>query len=155
MKLFEKLHFEIEKVVTERINEWAKGNKSPPTKVVLHPTERCNLACPFCRGILIKRGIFRKELLQKKNEITIRKWIKIFKEGAEFGVKHWMISGGEPLIRSDVVIAGIRTLKKYTPNSIVEVVTNGWFLNARIAYELINLECDSIIISIDGPDSNA
>ena len=42
---------EIDKEILRRLIKWMKGKKAPPVRVVILPTNRCNLRCIFCGGV--------------------------------------------------------------------------------------------------------
>jgi MoaA/NifB/PqqE/SkfB family radical SAM enzyme len=85
------------------------------------------------------------------DELSTERWIEIVKEACEMGVKEWLIGGGgEPLIRADAVLAMVRTIKNYDPESVIEISTNGTYLTQEMAEELVRLKCDFIQVGIDG-----
>ena len=149
MDIYRGVHDEIK----ERLCKWAVSEPSGPVRMVFSLTERCNFKCLYCSGILIHGGIYPEELIKKENELSKKKWIKIAKEGAKLGVKHWSVLGGEPLLRYKTLLRMIKIIKKISPESVIELNTNGWFLTPDIAKKLVLSECDLIQLSIDG--SNA
>jgi MoaA/NifB/PqqE/SkfB family radical SAM enzyme len=148
--LHDVLYKRIQDKIVERLYEWANGRTAWPARMVFHPTLRCNLACLYCTGILIKKGLFNKEMLKKENELSKREWVRIAKEGAKLGIIEWDVCGGEPLLRADTLLAMIQTIKKINPEAVIILATNGLFLNSKIAKELVRLECDILQLSIDG-----
>lgn len=106
--------------------------------VILYPHSRCNCRCMMC-------DIWR---ITTKREITpaeVGDWVGGF---VPLGVRRVVLSGGEPLMHSDVWAlcdvlrsAGIG----------ITILTTGLLLEKRAA-KLVAY-CDDIIISLDGPES--
>ncbi len=106
-------------------------------------TQQCNLKCPYCH---------REGQSISKREMTLDEIEKIIKNAKEVGIKKIKITGGEPLIRKDVIEI-IEIIKKYDFEDI-SLVTNG-FLLARYAKDLkiaglnrVNIGCDSLSSNI-------
>ncbi len=149
MDVYENIHGEIK----EGLCKWAVGEAASPVRMVFSVTERCNLKCLYCSGLIIHKGLYPKELIKKKNELSKDEWVRIAKEGAKLGIKQWSVLGGEPLLRYDTLFAMFHAIKNISPESIIELSTNGWFLNNKIAEKIIRLECDIIQLSIDGANA--
>ncbi len=149
MDIYKNVHSEIK----DRLCKWATGEPSDPVRMTFSITERCNLKCLYCTGILIHEGLYPKELIKKENELSKDEWIRIAEEGAKLGIRHWSVLGGEPLLRSDTLLAMIYTIKKMSPESVIELNTNGWFLTTDIAEKLVRLGCDIVQLSIDGANA--
>lgn len=134
----------------KRIHSWIKEKSQPPFKVIIIPTNRCNLNCFSCPNSLSRaKGIFKKE-----EEVKDEDWLKLVKEGLEFGVKEWyVLGGGEPLLRKNAVVNMIRLIKSYNKNYICEIITNGTLLTEDVAKELVILGLDKLLVSIDGPNA--
>jgi len=110
-----------------------------PKRIDINPTARCNLCCTFCWGPdhNISDGL---------NTNDWKKAIKYFSEG---GTKEIVFTGGEPLMRNDLVQL-LRFAKKQKMN--VTLSTNGILLNENRARELLPY-VDEVGIPIDGSDS--
>ena len=104
-------------------------------------TNRCNLRCVYCHPLEDCSLIERDEILQIEE---IRRIIRLF---AECGIKKVRLTGGEPLLRNDIVrlvceltaIAGIEELT---------ITTNGVFLEP-LAAELKAAGLKRVNISVD------
>ena len=144
--LFAEVHDEIER----RLCAWALGEPQNPARFVAHLTENCNLKCLYCTGIQIDAGCFPKELLKRENEVSHDEWVRIAKEAAELGVKHWSICGGEPLMRAQTLMDMIRTIKDIKPDSMIELNSNGSLFTDEIIETLVLFEVDILQLSIDG-----
>lgn len=107
-------------------------------------TQRCNLDCWYCH---------REGEQNPGYEITLEKIKEIVKFMAGKGIKYAKITGGEPLIRSDIVdiVSAISGTKGITE---VSMTTNG-FLLSELAKPLkeaglsrVNIGCDSTFPSV-------
>lgn len=115
-------------------------NKKPsrgPMFVAWDVTFRCNARCSFCNTHELDKATPR--------EMTTEEALKLVKEMGEAGVWHLSLTGGETLVRKDLIEI-IREAKKY--GIIVNVNTNG-FLLAKHAMNLVESGVDSFTISID------
>jgi MoaA/NifB/PqqE/SkfB family radical SAM enzyme len=109
----------------------------PPSYVIWDSTRRCNLACEHCGA--------SKEKYTK--ELTTEQIKSFVKQLAEFKVKFFAVTGGEPLVRKDLfeILSfanglGIRT----------GIATNGFLIDEQIAKKIKKSNVSSIQISIDG-----
>jgi MoaA/NifB/PqqE/SkfB family radical SAM enzyme len=132
----------------ERILSWFYGNPSYPFKIVMIPTNRCNLNCPYCPNALPRwKGEFKK-----REELPIKKWEEIVKEGLRLNVREWsIIGGGEPFLRKNVVMKTVELVKKI-PGTECEIITNGVLPDENVSKKLVELELDRVLVSIDGPN---
>lgn len=107
----------------------------------LSVTDRCNLRCIYC---MPERGV---DFTKNHELLTIEEMFKIVKSTAELGIKKVRITGGEPLLRNEVIelIYKIKSLPKIQE---VYLTTNGILLNSYIN-ELIKAGLDGINISLD------
>ncbi len=104
-------------------------------------TDRCNLKCLYCmpeNGIKLKDN---KEILSYDEIFSI---IKIF---SELGVNKIKITGGEPLVRNDIVKL-IHMIAKIKNINDISMTTNGTLLN-YYAVELKNAGLKRLNISLD------
>jgi len=140
----------LNKEILIRLSKWAIEGTAPPVRMVVLPTNRCNLRCVFCGGVYEREG----PNFTYKDEMSTERWLQIVEEGTKFGVLEWLIGGGgEPLIRADTLIEIIKKIKKGNPNSMIELSTNGTLITPTIAEGLVSAGCDFIQIGIDGPDA--
>ncbi len=99
-------------------------------------TDRCNYRCFFCHG---EGSIdFRKELNKEDIEFVL----KIFRN---LGVRRLKITGGEPLLREDIVYI-VRKAKEIGYEDI-SLTTNGLLLD-KYMYDLYKAGLDRIDISL-------
>lgn len=106
-------------------------------------TDRCNLRCRYCMSDDIK-PIPKEELL------TYEEIVQIVEAAAELGITKIKLTGGEPLVRKDVVTL-VRMLHAVPGVREVTMTTNGVLLMERLD-ELINGGIHAINISIDTLD---
>lgn len=102
-------------------------------------TQKCNLNCPYCH----KEG-----QIESEKELSLEEISKIIKSASELGIKKIKITGGEPLLRKDIV--DIIKIIKNNDFEDVSLVTNGLLLD-KYAKDLkeaglnrINIGCDSL-----------
>jgi pyrroloquinoline quinone biosynthesis protein E len=67
----------------------------PPLALLAELTHRCPLRCPYCSNPL--------ELARASAELDTGSWRRVFEEAAALGVLQVHFSGGEPLVRRDLV----------------------------------------------------
>ncbi|MFQ5793256.1 MAG: pyrroloquinoline quinone biosynthesis protein PqqE, partial [Acidobacteriota bacterium] len=94
-----------------------------PLWLCLELTYRCPLACPWCNNPL--------DFTSYRNELTTDEWKRVLVEGRKLGALQLGLTGGEPLMRSDVeeLVAEAHRLGYYT-----NLITSGMGLTeARLA----------------------
>ena len=102
-------------------------------------TQRCNLNCFYCH----KEG----ERTQGNTEMSPAEIQRITEIAASFGIKYVKLTGGEPLIRKDII--EIIKLLKVTPGiKEVSMTTNGVLLAGRVR-ELKKAGLTRVNISLD------
>jgi len=103
-------------------------------------TQRCNLDCPYCH----KEGEFNNTGC----EISLTEIGKMITAAKEFKFKKIKITGGEPLLRNDIIEI-IKIIKKNDFEDI-SLVTNGFLLGqyagqlSEAGLDRINIGCDSL-----------
>ena len=68
-----------------------------PLLLVAELTYRCPLHCPYCSNPL-EIGAARH-----RDELSTAEWACVFREAAELGVLQLALTGGEPIVRRDIV----------------------------------------------------
>ncbi len=133
-----------------RLYKWMHEKKAFPYKLIMYPTNRCNLSCPYCPNSFARAsGRFKKE-----DELTEEDWITITKESLTLGIKEYRIfGGGEPMVRSKTTIDIVNLVKNHDINLNCEIITNGSLFTDEIVKNLVSKKLDRLLISIDGPDS--
>src|SRR5579884_3107887 len=88
-------------------------------------TDRCNFRCPYC----MPKEIFGPgyPFLRDPQLMTLEELRRIVRAFAALGVEKVRLTGGEPLLRSDVP-ALVAILKRELGIRDVALTTNGWLL---------------------------
>jgi cyclic pyranopterin phosphate synthase len=113
----------------------------PLTGLRISVTNDCNLACFYCH----KEGALTKI----ERSMTAEEMGEIVELSTEFGVRKIKLTGGEPLLREDIVkIVTAVTVPKVKE---ISLTTNGTLL-AKIAAELADAGLTRVNISLDTLD---
>ena len=111
---------------------------SPPTRVLINVTIRCNLSCKHCDNWKMKNY----------KELTTQQWKKII-----LYLKKWLgnfeliIGGGEPLIREDIIeLIGLCAKNKL--HTVLD--TNGYIIDRKLAKQIVDSGLSVLNISLDG-----
>ncbi len=104
-------------------------------------TDRCNLRCVYC---MPKEGLpfFPDNRVLSQDEI-----VQLVKNFTEMGINKVRITGGEPLLRTDVVEI-IQRIREIPEVKDISITTNGLFL-AKKAAALKQAGLDRLNISLD------
>ena len=113
-----------------------------PTRISINITRRCNLRSKHC---LSSSGH------ADPNELTTAELFGLVDQLGEAGKPTLAIGGGEPLMRTDLFAVMARARRNGVP---VSIVTNGIFVNDRIAKRMNDLGLASITVSVDGLRQN-
>lgn len=110
--------------------------------VVWNTTRRCNLRCRHCYARAGDR--------EYKGELTTKEALAMIDDFASFGVPVLLFSGGEPILRKDLL-----KLARYASNKGIRTVisTNGTLITPEIAYEIKKAGISYVGISLDGMES--
>ena len=81
-----------------RGEELLKGLKVPPF-LILSITSNCNLKCAGCYATAT--GTICNQ--RTKNSLHLEQWIKIIQEAKELGVFAFIIAGGEPFLKPNLL----------------------------------------------------
>jgi MoaA/NifB/PqqE/SkfB family radical SAM enzyme len=109
-----------------------------PSLIVISPTMRCNMDCTGCYA-----GRYSKE-----GEIDTATLDRIITEGKELGIYFYVISGGEPFLREDL----LEIAEKHS-DAVFMVYTNGTLIDEHLARRLAELGNMSPAISIEGMET--
>lgn len=108
----------------------------PVNSMRVSVTQKCNLSCPYCH----REGQLPSDLEMSAEEIA-----KIISIGTRLGIKSVKITGGEPLMRGDIV-----DIIKRAEALEVSMTTNGILLEplaeelARAGLKRVNIGCESV-----------
>jgi len=112
----------------------------PPEHVYFSLTNRCCLRCVMCD---IPKSPGRQE-----DELTTEEAKKIILQIKELGVRHLILSGGEPLLREDLM--ELIRFSRASGIPWVDIITNGILCNDEVAQSLIGSGLNHVTISLDG-----
>jgi len=112
----------------------------PPEHVYFSLTNRCNLRCSMCE--------ISKHPSLPETELSTAKIKEIIRQIKDLSIGHIIFSGGEPLLRDDLV----ELVEFAVGNDIgmVDIITNGVLLKENIIKNLIRSGLNHITISLDG-----
>lgn len=113
----------------------------PPLWLLAELTYRCPLQCPYCSNPL--------DFARSHDELSTAEWIEIFRQAREMGAAQLGFSGGEPLVRQDLVelIEAARGLGYYT-----NLITSGIGLTEEKIASFAEAGLDHIQISFQAAD---
>lgn len=107
--------------------------------VVWNTTRRCNLACVHCYSQSANKHY--------EGELTTDEGLALLEDIAQFGAPVILFSGGEPLLREDLLVliqrAGVLGLRAV-------ISTNGTLIDEAAAARFANLGLSYVGISLDG-----
>jgi len=107
--------------------------------VVWNVTRACNLRCVHCYAHAVERSLER--------ELSREQGLALIDDLADFGVPVVLFSGGEPLVRPDLV-----ELARYAVGKGMRAVisTNGTLISRQKAEELKEIGLSYVGVSLDG-----
>jgi pyrroloquinoline quinone biosynthesis protein E len=113
----------------------------PPLALLAELTHRCPLRCPYCSNPL--------ELARASAELDTGSWSRVFGEAAALGVLQVHFSGGEPLVRRDLVelVADAAKTGLY-----VNLITSGIRLEADRLACLVDAGLEHVQLSLQDSD---
>ena len=114
-----------------------------PLWLLAELTYKCPLQCPYCANPL--------DFANRTTELTTAEWLKVFEEGRKLGAVQLGFSGGEPLVRQDLVtlIKEARQMGYYS-----NLITSGVGLNERKVGEFREAGLDHIQVSFQAADES-
>ncbi len=119
-----------------RAREAGAGLHVPPI-AIFSITNRCNLRCKGCYAQAI-RG-------DAPDELPTDRMRSIVSEAAELGISFFVVAGGEPLTRPEIV-----DIARDNPHVIFLLVTNGLLLDGELIQRLTRLRNVVPVLSIEG-----
>lgn len=114
--------------------------------LILLPTEDCNFRCTYCYEFF-KRGKMRQDV-----QDSIVTWLDA--NSSRYDSVHIEWFGGEPLFADDVVLSLGQRLKsialKHGLSHVSSMTTNGYYLDVDMMERLLQIDCATFTITIDG-----
>jgi len=114
----------------------SKVKKTTPLFVSYNVTGRCNMRCVFCEW-------WKNDI----PELPTKKALAAIDAVCSLGVPFFDLSGGEPLIRKDLIVLAKRVASH---GCLVSMNTNGTLLDENNVAEVANV-FDMVVVSLDGP----
>src|ERR671916_1927237 len=114
-----------------------------PSTLIAELSYRCPLHCPYCSNPLDIGGETYRDELDSEH------WLRVFAEARRLGVLQLALTGGEPMLRRDLVelCAGAREAGLYS-----SLITAGVHFTPDRAEALKSAGLDHVQISIQSPD---
>lgn len=108
-------------------------------KAIWEITNQCNYMCKYC--------IFSSNCKKDKNELDTKECIHIIDELHKNGFNILKITGGEPLLRKDII-----DIIKYAKEKDmkVDISTNASLITDTLAIEIKKTNIDMVHVSLDG-----
>ena len=112
-----------------------------PFGLLAELTYRCPLACPYCSNPL--------NMTDYRDELSTQEWQRVLVEARDLGVLQCHLSGGEPLLRRDLVeiVTGAHQLGLYT-----NLVTSALGFSRPRAEQLLAAGLDHVQVSIQSDE---
>lgn len=104
-------------------------------------TKGCNLRCRYCMP---------EGCIEEDSPLSAEDILTVCSCGAELGIRHIRLTGGEPLLRKDCTVL-VGKLKKIKGIETVTLTTNGILLD-KFAHEFYNSGIDGVNVSLDTLD---
>jgi radical SAM protein with 4Fe4S-binding SPASM domain len=118
------------------------GDQNKPRLVFWELTKGCNLRCIHCRASATE--------LSSPNDLSTQAAHDIIDQIAEVSSPILVLSGGEPLFRSDIF-----QLARYATDKGLRVAlaTNGTLVTKQVAKKIVDSGVKRVAISLDGSDA--
>jgi len=113
-----------------------------PVGAKLEITYACNLRCGFCYTDS------PRHTLQRTPELSDEQWREVVRQSLELGIVEAVVTGGEPLLRTELTLEAVETLAREGVG--VTLNTNGWFVDEEVARRLGALRGVTAHVSLDG-----
>ena len=111
-------------------------------------TDKCNFRCPYCMPVEVFGDDY--QFAPKSTVLTFEEIEKLASLAASLGAEKLRITGGEPLLRKDLLkliekLAAIEGIRN------IALTTNGWFLK-KFAAPLRDAGLNRVTVSLDSLD---
>src|SRR5919197_6612685 len=115
-----------------------------PFTLIAELSYQCPLHCPYCSNPLDIGGE------RYRTELATEHWLRAFREARALGVLQLALTGGEPMLRRDLVelCAGAREAELYS-----SLITAGTLFTRPAAEALKAAGLDHVQISIQSPNA--
>lgn len=123
-------------------------HKRPLRDLRISVTDRCNFRCPYCMPAAIFGESYR--FLPRHDLLTFEEITRVARLAVGLGVQKLRITGGEPLIRTDIDVL-VAQLARLDGVEDIAMTTNGVFLPQKVD-ALKNAGLKRITVSLDSLD---
>lgn len=113
-----------------------------PLSMLCELTYRCNLQCPYCYNPL--------DLGSPREELSRETWLRVIDEAADLGVVQVGLSGGEPTLRRDDLVAIVARATER--GCYTNLITQGTFLDEELLAKLLDAGLAHVQISFQAPE---
>ncbi len=113
-----------------------------PLSLLCELTYRCNLQCPYCYNPL--------DLGSPREELSRETWLRVIDEAADLGVVQIGLSGGEPTLRRDDLVAIVARATER--GCYTNLITQGTFLDEDLLAQLLAAGLAHVQISFQAPE---
>jgi MoaA/NifB/PqqE/SkfB family radical SAM enzyme len=129
----------ISQVATKVISGFLKFKTGRPTPLFAsyNVTGRCNMRCTFCEW-----------WKNKIPELSTKKALAAIDSVCNLGVPFFDLSGGEPLLREDLIVLAKRVASN---GCLVSMNSNGTLITKDKINDVANV-FDTVVVSLDGPE---
>jgi pyrroloquinoline quinone biosynthesis protein E len=117
-----------------------------PSTLIAELSYQCPLHCPYCSNPLHIGGE------TYRHELETEHWLRAFREARALGVLQLALTGGEPMLRRDLVPL-VKQIKDLPGFRYITVLTHGGFLTEAKIRELCAAGVNQINISMNYPDA--
>ena len=109
-------------------------------------TPRCNLDCKMCYIHSSER-----DDVARKQELTTEQWMRLGQEAVEAGMVYLLLTGGEPMLRSDfaAIYSGLAKM-----GIILSVNTNGTILSQEVLVAFLECPPERVNVTLYGASSD-
>ena len=127
---------------------WRERGVRVPPIIIFSITHRCNLSCAGCYAQSILGGDAAEcdGATVEPRELSDAKVRSIVAEAAELGASFFVVAGGEPLMRAELLAVAERF-----PRILFLVFTNGVLLDEAMVRRISDLKNIVPLISLEGP----
>ena len=130
----------------------ANGRAGKPRNITFEITFRCNLRCIMC-PLAAAFDEANSQIVREwksRTELSTDEILGLVDDSAKMGVRNFMITGGEPFLREDLIEI-IRYIKQR--NMRCRVLSNGTLINDEMTEILVYSGLDFLVLSLDGPEN--
>lgn len=120
-----------------------KTNISLPLTAQLELTDKCNFRCPHCYFLNV-------DTVRKSHDLSDEKIMLLAKKLVSSRLFSVVLTGGEPLIRKNLVIALVEYFKRN--NLYVSLNTNLTLLDQKTLSAIVSLGIDGLLVSCPSSD---